>query len=96
MTSPNQPPSPKRFFATPTVFQQSAALKGALGLDVFTAIAEGNVTVAALAGRRRDGDARFEHGFYHSNSGNGLVRRSDRIEIRSSPRRPRCSWINIK
>jgi ubiquinone/menaquinone biosynthesis C-methylase UbiE len=50
----NQPaqPSPEHFFMTATAYQQSAALKGAIELDVFTAIAEGTTTAKALAEKR--------------------------------------------
>lgn len=36
---------------TVTAFQQSAVIKGAIDLDLFTAIAEGHTTVQALAGK---------------------------------------------
>lgn len=44
-------PSPTRFFETIRAFQQSAVLKAALDLEVFTAIAEGADTVEAIAQR---------------------------------------------
>jgi ubiquinone/menaquinone biosynthesis C-methylase UbiE len=43
------PPSPEIVFETFTAYQRTAALKAAIDLDVFTAIAEGAVTPAALA-----------------------------------------------
>ena len=43
------PPTPERIFQTLTAYQQSAALKAAIELDLFTAIAEGNDTTAKLA-----------------------------------------------
>jgi len=46
-----QPPSPELFFDTMNAYQRSAALAGAIRLDVFTAIAEGNATFQAIAGR---------------------------------------------
>src|SRR5262249_52830076 len=46
-----QQPSPALFFETMNAYQRTAALKGAIELDVFTAIAEGNKTAAALASR---------------------------------------------
>jgi ubiquinone/menaquinone biosynthesis C-methylase UbiE len=49
-TVPN-PPSPNQFFAEASAHQRTAALKGAVELDLFTAIAEGNTTAAALAVR---------------------------------------------
>lgn len=42
-------PTPERIFEALTAYQQSAALKGAIDLDLFTGIAEGRKTVAALA-----------------------------------------------
>ena len=44
-------PTPERVFEILTGYQQSAALKAAIELDVFTAIAEGNHDVAAIARR---------------------------------------------
>ncbi len=43
------PPTPERIFQTIVAYQQSAVLKGAIDLDVFTAIAEGANTSEALA-----------------------------------------------
>ncbi|MGE5357608.1 MAG: class I SAM-dependent methyltransferase [Bacteroidales bacterium] len=44
-------PSPARFFETAFAYQRSAALKAAVELDLFTAIAEGATDVAAVASR---------------------------------------------
>lgn len=44
-------PSPTLFFQTASAHQQSAALRAAIDLDLFTAIGEGNDTVAAIASR---------------------------------------------
>ncbi len=44
-------PSPALFFETISAHQRSTALKGAIDLDVFTAIGEGCLTPSALAGR---------------------------------------------
>lgn len=44
-------PSPDPFLGTMTAYQRSAALKGALDLDLFTAIGAGAATVPALAER---------------------------------------------
>jgi SAM-dependent methyltransferase len=44
-------PSPELFFRAVNAFQLTAVIKGAIELDVFTAIAEGNKSVAALAER---------------------------------------------
>lgn len=51
MSSASAAPSPERFFMIANAFQQSGIIKGALELDVFTAIAEGNTTIPALATR---------------------------------------------
>ena len=45
------PPSPERIFQTLTAYQQTAALKAAIELDIFTAIGEGDDTTAKLAAR---------------------------------------------
>lgn len=44
-------PSPERIFSVLTAYQQSAALKAGIDLDIFTAIAEGADTFATLAGK---------------------------------------------
>jgi 2-polyprenyl-3-methyl-5-hydroxy-6-metoxy-1,4-benzoquinol methylase len=46
-----QQPTPERFFNLMNAHQQTEALKAAVDLDVFTAIAEGNATAAAIANR---------------------------------------------
>jgi hypothetical protein len=53
MSSPAKPrqPSPELFFDTMNAYQRTAALKAAIHLDVFTAIAEGNATPSAIAPR---------------------------------------------
>lgn len=53
MSSPQQSqgPSPALFFETMNAHQRTAALKGAIQLDVFTAIGEGNVTAHSIATR---------------------------------------------
>ena len=43
--------TPERIFNIFTAYQQSGVLKGAIELDIFTAIGEGNTTVEALAKR---------------------------------------------
>ncbi len=50
-TTQQQQPSPELFFQTLNGFQRTAALKGALELDLFTAIGEGNTTAAEIAAR---------------------------------------------
>jgi 2-polyprenyl-3-methyl-5-hydroxy-6-metoxy-1,4-benzoquinol methylase len=49
--SPSQRPSPEHIFEVLTAFQSSAALKTAIELDVFTAIAEGAGRANAIAQR---------------------------------------------
>src|SRR5262245_52367290 len=49
----SQRPTPEHFFRSINAFQLTRALKGALDLDVFTAIAEGNTTAKALAESRQ-------------------------------------------
>ena len=46
-----QQPTPERFFNAVNAYQITAAIKAAVELDVFTAIADGNVSAAALARR---------------------------------------------
>src|SRR5689334_5501656 len=51
-TSPQrQAPSPELFFDTMNAHIRTAALKGAIQLDVFTALGEGNTTAQSLAAR---------------------------------------------
>lgn len=45
----NQQPSPELFFSTVNAYQRTFAIKGAIELDLFTAIAEGHKTAKALA-----------------------------------------------
>src|SRR4051794_11865160 len=52
MTTKPQEVSPELFFETLTAYQKSAVLKGAIDLDLFTAIAEGNTTSAEIAAAR--------------------------------------------
>jgi len=47
--TPSNRPNPEHIFSTLTAYQQSAALKAGIELDVFTAIADGANTSAALA-----------------------------------------------
>ena len=53
MSTPNQAggPTPELFFQTANAYQRSKALKAAVDLELFTAIAEGKDTVPALAQR---------------------------------------------
>ena len=48
MTS-NTPPSPELFFANASAYQQTAALRAAIELEIFTAIGDGAGTVPAIA-----------------------------------------------
>ena len=48
---PHQQPTPQRFFDTINAYQQTEAMKAALELELFTAIAEGNTTPATIARR---------------------------------------------
>ena len=48
---PTQPPSPALFFDTVNAYQRSAAMKAAIELDCFSAIAGGSDTAVALARR---------------------------------------------
>jgi 2-polyprenyl-3-methyl-5-hydroxy-6-metoxy-1,4-benzoquinol methylase len=45
------PPTPERIFQTLNAYQNTAALRGAIDLDLFTAIADGAVTAPAIAAR---------------------------------------------
>src|ERR1700733_7662617 len=45
------PPSPGIVFDTLQAYQRSVALKGAIDLDLFTAIADGNKSLSAIAAR---------------------------------------------
>ncbi len=47
----SQVPAPTLFFETMNAYQRTSALKGAIQLDVFTAIGEGNKTAATIARR---------------------------------------------
>jgi SAM-dependent methyltransferase len=51
MSGQSMQPSPELFFSAVNAFQQTEVIKGAIELDLFTAIAEGNKSVAALAER---------------------------------------------
>src|SRR5271155_1417391 len=46
-----QPPSPELIFETFNAYQRTAALRGAIELDLFTAIGEGAATAADLASK---------------------------------------------
>ncbi len=48
-SAPQTQPSPQLFFETINAFQKTAALQGAIELDLFTAIAEGNHTSESIA-----------------------------------------------
>src|SRR5437870_568882 len=50
-TVQHRPPTPERFFNAINAYQQTEAMKAAVELEVFTAIAEGNVTGSTVAKR---------------------------------------------
>src|SRR5271154_5529916 len=50
-TVPHQQPTPERFMNALGAYQQTEAMKAAIELEVFTAIAEGNSTAATIAKR---------------------------------------------
>ena len=50
-TATQQKPTPERFFNAVNAHQQTEAIKTAIELELFTAIAEGNNTAEALATR---------------------------------------------
>ena len=49
MTANTPPPSPERIFTAANAYQQTAALRAAVELDLFTAIGDGAATVPAIA-----------------------------------------------
>jgi ubiquinone/menaquinone biosynthesis C-methylase UbiE len=51
ITAQQQQPTPDRFFNVINALQQTEAMKAAIELEVFTAIAEGNTTAATIAKR---------------------------------------------
>ncbi|MGH9769311.1 MAG: methyltransferase family protein [Blastocatellia bacterium] len=53
MSAQSSMPTPEHFFRSINAFHLTQALKGAIDLDVFTAIAEGNTTAKALAESRQ-------------------------------------------
>lgn len=50
-TAQHQQPTPERFLDAINAYEQTEAMKAALELEIFTAIAEGNVTPATIAKR---------------------------------------------
>jgi 2-polyprenyl-3-methyl-5-hydroxy-6-metoxy-1,4-benzoquinol methylase len=50
-SSPAPQPSPQLFFQTINAYQRTEALKAAIELDIFTAIAEDNTTASAIAAK---------------------------------------------
>src|SRR6266849_5855316 len=50
-TAPPQQPTPERFFNAMNAYEQTEAMKAAVELEIFTAIAEGNTNTAAIAKR---------------------------------------------
>src|SRR5467141_3076575 len=87
-------PSPERIFNALNAFQQSAALKAAIELDIFTAIADGATTAALLAaktgaaerGVRILCDYLTVHGFLSKNKGRYTLSQESAIFLnRHSP-----------
>jgi len=58
-TKPAHPPSPELIFDILSAPQRTGVLKGAIELEVFTAIAEGAITVEALAEKCHASSAAF-------------------------------------
>jgi 2-polyprenyl-3-methyl-5-hydroxy-6-metoxy-1,4-benzoquinol methylase len=52
-TAQHQQPTPERFFNAVNAFEQTEAMKAAIELEIFTAIAEGNRAAATIAKRCR-------------------------------------------
>jgi 2-polyprenyl-3-methyl-5-hydroxy-6-metoxy-1,4-benzoquinol methylase len=50
-TVPHQQPTPERFFDFINAYQQTEAMKAAIELEIFTAVAEGNTTAPTIAKR---------------------------------------------
>jgi len=50
-TAVQQPPTPERFFNALNAYEQTEAIKTAVELEIFTAVAEGNTTASAIARR---------------------------------------------
>ena len=50
-TTQHQQPTPERFFNAINAYEQTEAMKAAVELEIFTAIAEGNITAATIATR---------------------------------------------
>ena len=50
-TATHQQPTPERFFNSINAYEQTEAMKAAVELEIFTAIAEGNTTAATIAKR---------------------------------------------
>lgn len=50
-TAQHQQPTPERFFNAINAYEQTEAMKAAVELEIFTAIAEGNATAAAIGKR---------------------------------------------
>src|SRR5215471_1242805 len=50
-TAPHQQPTPERFFNTINAYEQTEAMKAAIELELFTAIAEGNTAAGTIAKR---------------------------------------------
>lgn len=51
MNNQSAMPTPERFFSAVNGFVQTSAMRGAIELDIFTAVGEGNTTVQTIASR---------------------------------------------
>ncbi|MBK9315009.1 MAG: class I SAM-dependent methyltransferase [Acidobacteria bacterium] len=71
-------PTPERFFSAVNGFVQTSAMRGAIELDIFTAVGEGNTTVQTIASRCQASERGIRvlcdyltiHGFLTKENGN--------------------------
>jgi len=91
---PPQQPTPERFFSAINAYEQTEAMKAAIELEVFTAIAEGNTAAATIAKRCKASERGVRvlcdfltiHGFLTKESGQyGLAPDSAVFLNRTSP-----------
>lgn len=90
----NSQPTPERIFQTLNAYQLTAALKAAIELDIFSAVAEGSVTAAEIAARTDASERGVRilcdfltvHGFLTKQDGRyGLTAESQIFLVRASP-----------
>jgi Dimerisation domain len=60
ISASQQPPTLERVFRALNAYEQTEAMKAAIGLEIFTAIAEGNTSAAAIAKRCQAGERGVE------------------------------------